>query len=89
MNSRGDYLDWLADEEDDIDTVSLANSRYVGEHKQWDLKASYRLSDNLKIKFEIINIDDRPEYYYWGYTDRLSQYDEYGTSYAVGFTYKN
>ena len=89
MNSRGDYLDWLADEEDDIDTVSLANSRYVGEHKQWDLKASYRLSDNLKIKFEIINIDDRPEYYYWGYTDRLSQYDEYGTSYAIGFTYKN
>ena len=52
MNSRGDYLDWLADEEDDIDTVSLANSRYVGEHKQWDLKASYRLSDNLKLSLK-------------------------------------
>ncbi len=89
MNSRGDYLDWLADEEDDIDKVSLENSRFVAAHKQWDLKASYRVNDNLKLKFEITNIEDRPEFYYWGYNDRLSQYDEYGTSYAIGFTYNN
>jgi len=89
MNSRSDYLDWLADEEDDIDTVSLENSRFVAAHKQWDLKATYAVNDNLRLKFEIINMEDRPEYYYWGYNDRLSQYDEFGTTFAVGFTYNN
>ena len=82
-------MDWLADEEDDIDTVSLENSRFVAAHKQWDLKATYAVNDNLRLKFEIINMEDRPEYYYWGYNDRLSQYDEYGTTFAVGFTYNN
>ena len=89
MNSRGEYLDWLADEESDIDKVSLQNSRFVAPHEQWDLKASYEINDNFRLKFEITNIEDRPEYYYWGYNDRLSQYDEYGTSYAIGFTYNN
>ena len=49
----------------------------------------YEINDNFRLKFEITNIEDRPEYYYWGYNDRLSQYDEYGTSYAIGFTYNN
>ncbi|HCD28036.1 MAG TPA: hypothetical protein DER02_10975, partial [Gammaproteobacteria bacterium] len=47
MNYRSDYLDWLADDEDDIDTVSLANSRFVDQHLQWDLVAKYSYSDNL------------------------------------------
>ena len=89
MNYRDEYLDWLADEEDDIDTVSVENSRFVAPHRQWDLKAKYKYSDNLTFSFEIKNINDRPEFYYWGYNDRLSQYDEYGTTYALGFTYKN
>jgi|TARA_B100000530_G_scaffold3095_1_gene2595 TonB-dependent receptor len=89
MNYRDEYLDWLADEEDDIDTVSVENSRFVAPHRQWDLKAKYKYSDNLTFSFEITNINDRPEFYYWGYNDRLSQYDEYGTTYALGFTYKN
>lgn len=88
-NSRDDYLDWLADEEGAIDTVSLDNSRFVGPHKQWDFKLSYSFNDNFAVKFEIVNAKDRPEYYYWGKSDRLSQYDEYGTSYAIGFTYTN
>ncbi len=88
MNYRSDYLDWLADDEDDIDTVSLANSRFVDQHLQWDLVAKYSYSDNLTVKGEVININNRPEYYYWGYSSRLSQYDEYGTSYSLGFTYK-
>ena len=88
-NSRDDYLDWLADEEGDIDTVSLENSRFVGPHKQWDFKLSYSINDSFALKFEIVNAKDRPEYYYWGKSDRLSQYDESGTSYAIGFTYTN
>jgi hypothetical protein len=34
-----------------------------------------------------INLNDRPEFYYFGNNTRLSQYDEYGTTYEVGFNY--
>ena len=46
----------------DIDKVSLQNSRFVAPHEQWDLKASYEINDNFRLKFEITNIEDRPEY---------------------------
>jgi TonB-dependent receptor len=88
MNYRSEYLDWLADEEDDIDTVSVENSRFVDAHIQWDLTAKYKVNDNVTVKFEAINIGDRPEFYYWGSKTRLSQYDEYGSSYSLGFSYK-
>ncbi|RZO69538.1 MAG: TonB-dependent receptor [OM182 bacterium] len=88
LSYRDVYLDWLADEEDDIDEVSLLNSRFVDEHMQLDLTIKYDYSDNLAIKLEAINIGNEPEFYYWGNSSRLSQYDEYGESYSVGVTYK-
>ena len=87
MSYRSEYLDYLADEEDDMDKVSADNSRFVDSHVQWDLTAKYKVTSNLTAKFEVININDRPEYYYWGRKSRLSQYDEYGTSYSIGLTY--
>ena len=87
MSYRSEYLDYLADEEDDMDKVSADNSRFVDSHVQWDLTAKYKATSNLTAKFEVININDRPEYYYWGKKSRLSQYDEYGTSYSIGLTY--
>ena len=41
------------------------------------------MNDNLTLKFDLININDEPEFYYWGNTSRLSQYDEYGTSATI------
>ena len=41
LSSRGDYLDWLADEEGDIDTISLGNSRFVDNHSQLDFSLKY------------------------------------------------
>ena len=87
LSSRGSYLDWLADEEGDIDSVSLDNSRFVDDHSQLDFTFKYKLNENITIKAEAINLTDEPEYYYWGYKDRLSQYDEYGTTYSLGFRY--
>ena len=88
MNYRSEYLDWLADEEDDIDKVSTDNSRFADKHMQWDITAKYLLSDKLTIKAEAINIGDRPEYYYWGRKNRISQWDVYGASYSLGITYQ-
>ena len=50
----------------------------------WDnVKVNY----SLRITFEAINLNDEPEYYYFGNPSRLSQYDEYGATYGVGFRY--
>ena len=88
MNYRSEYLDSLADGEDDIDKVSGDNSRFTDSHLQWDLTAKYKYNEDLTVKFEAININNRPEFYYWGRKTRLSQYDEYGSSYSLGVIYK-
>lgn len=87
-NYRSDYLDWLADEDGDIGEVSANNSRYVDDFMQWDLTVKYEVNDNFTIKAEAINLNNRPEYYYWGDESQLSQYDMFGKSYSLGFNYK-
>jgi len=47
----------------------------------------YQYSDNLSFKFEGKNLGNRPEYYYWNTSDRLSQYDEYGYTLSFGVRY--
>ena len=80
----------MADEGDSSsvqEDLSVSNIRYTDDHAQLDFNIKYKYSNNLSIKFEISNITDEPEFYYWGYSDRLSQYDEYGTTYSVGIRY--
>ena len=63
------------------------NDRYTDDHMQVDLTAKYKVNDSLRLTFEAINLNDEPEYYYFGNPSRLSQYDEYGATYGVGFRY--
>ena len=86
-NYRSEYLDWLADEDGDIDTVSENNSRFVAPHMQLDLTAKYKVNDKLTVKAEAVNLNNREEYYYWGKPSQISQYDIYGSSYSVGIFY--
>ena len=86
-NYRSDYLDWLADEDGDIGEVTTNNSRYVDDFMQWDVTAKYEVNDSFGIKVEAINLNNRPEYYYWGDESQLSQFDMYGRNYSVSFNY--
>jgi len=86
-NYRSDYLDWLADEDGDIGEVSVNNSRFVDDFIQWDLTVKYDVNDNFTVKAEAVNLNNRPEYYYWGDESQLSQYDMYGKNYSIGFNY--
>jgi len=87
VNYRGDYLDWLADEDGDITNVSENNMRFVSPHMQVDLTAKYKWNDRLTMRFEGVNLNDRDEYYYWGNPNQLSQFDNYGKSYVFGFDF--
>lgn len=78
-NYRGEYLDELGGED--------LSDRYTDAHFQVDLTARYELSDSLTLTAEAINLNDEPEYYYFGNSSRLSQYDEYGTTFGIGLRY--
>ncbi len=79
-NYRSDYLDEVGGDE-------LAD-RYTGTHLQIDFTLRYRISDSLQLRGAALNLNDRPEYYYFGNSSRLSQYDEYGSTYMLGLRYQ-
>jgi len=70
---------------DELDEPGL--DRYTDDHLQWDITAKYRFSDSWQVYAEIINIGDEPEYYYAGNANRALQYDEFGTTSAIGIQY--
>lgn len=78
-NLRSDYLDAVGD--------GAATDRYTSEHVQMDLTVRYQFNENFQLNAAAINLNDRPEYYYFGNSMRLSQYDEYGTTYTLGLRY--
>lgn len=78
-NYRSEYLDEIGGR--------ALDDRYTDSHLQVDLTARYEWNDHLMLTAEAINLNDEPEYYYFGNRRRLSQYDEYGTTYGVGLRY--
>lgn len=74
-NYRGDYLDEVVDE--DLD-------RYTDDRLLVEASAKYKVNDSLQVYLEGKNLTDEPEYYYFGNERRLSQYDEFGTSWILG-----
>jgi TonB-dependent receptor len=78
-NYRSDFLD-------DVGGDALTD-RYTSDFMQMDLTARYEVNDNLMITAEAINLNDEPEYYYFGNANRLSQYDEFGSTYGLGMRY--
>ena len=78
MKYRDSYIDSLEGEGED---------RYTDEHLQWDLTVKYSFTDSWLVYSEISNLGDRPEYYYSGRYNRALQYDEFGTTAAIGVQY--
>src|SRR5690606_10235112 len=79
-NYRSKYLDELGGEPLD--------DRYTSDFMQVDLTAKYLVNEQLMINAFALNLNDRPEFYYFGNRARLSQYDEYGTTYGLGVRYQ-
>lgn len=75
---RDDYLDSLGD-----DAAGLEDE-YIDDFFQVDLYGSVRVYKGLSIFAEVNNITDEPLRAYFGGSNRLSQYEEYGVSGAIG-----
>ena len=79
-NYRDKYLDAIG--------ANALADRYTSDYIQIDLTGKYRVNDKLVLKAAAMNLNDRPEFYYFGNAQRLSQYDEFGTSYEIGMSYE-
>ena len=75
---RDEYLDELGG--------SAIEDRYVRDHTQIDMSASYRLNDNVRIYAQLVNLDDEPFVAFQNGpgTDRLLQYEEYSWTGKLG-----
>ncbi len=75
---RGDYLDEINDPEDPT------QDRYADDNLRLDFRGQYRLTDNIRVLFNMINITEEPDYYYIGERRYNSQYDAVGRTIEFG-----
>lgn len=75
---RDDFLDEIGDLDDP------ATDRYAKEHLQLDFIGSVRLSDQLQVYLNAVNLNDEPFYAYFADRRFASQYEEYGPTYELG-----
>jgi TonB-dependent receptor len=76
---RSAYLDEIGELDDpDFD-------RYADDNFQLDLAAKYRLSENVQVYFNAVNLNDEPFYAYFGNRRYNSQFEQYGRTYELGF----
>ena len=79
MKFRDSYVDEL---------VEPGLDRFTSDRLQWDLTAKYTLAQNWQVYAEVANLGDEPEYYHAGRSGtRMLQYDQFGTTSAIGFQY--
>jgi TonB-dependent receptor len=62
--------------------------RYVASHFQLDLSGKYRITDNIRVFAEWVNVTDRPYFAYQNLDNRrrLLQYEEYSWTAKFGVT---
>lgn len=73
---RDAYLDEIGEES--------FQDRYIDDYFIVNLYSGYKLTDHFTVYAELNNLNNEPLRAYWGDTDRLSQYEEYGVSGALG-----
>ncbi len=62
---------------------------YEDSHTQVDLNVKYYVNDRSYIYFNAVNLTDEAYYLYHGSTNYNYQYEEYGRTFEIGFTYNS
>lgn len=70
------YLDGLGEE--------AYEDEYIDDHFQMDLSMSYTVQETYTVYANFININNEPLKAYWGESELLKQYEEYGMSVRAG-----
>jgi len=62
--------------------------RYVGEVGVWEARASYNITDNIRLSIKAINLFDEPKSQYFFVDDNLGEMNYYGPRIFVGLRAK-
>ncbi|AIF98697.1 TonB-dependent receptor [Alteromonas australica] len=62
--------------------------RFEDDHTQVDFMAKYFINDDMQLYFNAVNLTDEPFYNYFDTRNKNAQYEEYGRTYQVGFTWQ-
>ncbi|WP_231758866.1 TonB-dependent receptor [Microbulbifer elongatus] len=69
-------------------TTNGTRLRYVGDVGVWEMKASYQLTDAVKLSLEAINLFDEPKKQYFFTRDNLGEVNSYGPRVFLGLKAK-
>ena len=70
-------------EEIDGDLIRMEDA-----HQQLDFMAKYYINPSMQVYFNAININNEPYYHYFDTRSVNAQYEEYGRTFELGFTWK-
>ncbi|MGJ8681462.1 TonB-dependent receptor [Paraglaciecola sp.] len=62
---------------------------YQDAHTQLDFSAKYYINDSMQVYFNAVNLTDEAYYLYHGSAAYNYQYETYGRSYELGFTFSS
>jgi len=62
--------------------------RFEDDHVQMDFMARYYINDTMQVYFNGINLGDEPFYNYFDTRSQNAQYEEYGRTFELGFTWQ-
>lgn len=61
--------------------------RYEDDHTQIDLSAKYFINQNMHVYFNGVNLNDEPLYHYFDQRNVNAQYETYGRTFELGFSW--
>lgn len=82
-NYKSEYLTEIGNLEDSSEDIHQASQTQV------DFNAAYKMTEQMKLRFEIANLTDEPYYTYQGSEQYNAQYEEYGPTYSLGISYSS
>ncbi|WP_246624858.1 TonB-dependent receptor [Oceanobacter mangrovi] len=82
-NYKSSYLDEVGNYEDSSEDIRQAAQTQV------DFNASYKVSEQVKVRFKAANLTDEPYYMYQGSNKYNAQYETYGTTYSLGVSFNS
>ena len=82
-NYKSDYLDEVGSLENDNEDIRQSSQTQV------DFNASYKVSEQLKVRFKAANLTDEPYYTYQGKEKYNAQYEDYGPTYTLGVSFSS
>ena len=62
--------------------------RFEDDHMQVDFMARYYINSSMQVYFNGVNLSDEPFYNYFDTPNRNAQYESYGRTFELGFTWQ-